>query len=269
MRCLGIIDWGIGGIDFVRKFHKAFPQVQTIYISDSGFTPYGKLAKIDLRRRLASLVELLAARGASHVVIACNAASTTLDDNNSLTINQAVDTSFALPCMGVIQPTLAVLRKLPESQAPVLLLGGKRTIDSGIYQQGLEDVGLQCIAKVAQPLSALVERGVTSGAELQAVLGEILGEDVPAIATLVPACTHYMAILPALTKITKPSFVIDPAAEALKHLTVRWQPAAILRPNNKAPDIFLTTGNAEAMRTSAMSAFGFRVPSISILPVSV
>ena len=265
MRCLGIIDWGIGGIDFARKFHKAFPQVQTIYLSDSGFTPYGKLADVDLRRRLAHLVEILAERGASHVVIACNAASTTLSDDKSEAINQAVDTSFGLPCIGVIQPTLAVLRKLPKSQAPVLVLGGKRTIDSGIYQQGLEDAGLACIAKIAQPLSALVERGVTSGAELLATLGEILGDDLPTIATLVPACTHYMAILPALTKITKPSFVIDPAAETLKYLSMHWRPAPIMGADSKNPDIFLTTGSAEAMRLSAMSAFGFSMPSVSIL----
>lgn len=261
---LGIIDWGIGGIDFCQRFRTCFPLVPVHYLSDSGFTPYGKLEASELRHRLSLLIEILKTKGASHVVIACNAASTVLDSQSS----DLLDTSFALPCLGVIRPTLSVLQGMPSSQEPVLVLGGRRTMESEIYSKGLRESGLQTIAKVAQPLSALVEKGITEGVELRACIKTILGDQLPTIGTLVPACTHYTAVLPVLLDMVAPRHVIDPAAEALKYLKRVWT----LNPTDKASrpvsSEFCTTGSPQEMVESARAAFGVTLPDVDTLHIS-
>ncbi len=74
--CLGIVDWGIGGIGLVRALDEVAPGLPVLYWSDAGATPYGRMGTDDLAARLTTVVTELAERGATEVVLACNAAST-------------------------------------------------------------------------------------------------------------------------------------------------------------------------------------------------
>nr|MDT0523947.1 hypothetical protein [Streptomyces sp. DSM 41633] len=74
--CLGIVDWGIGGIGLVRELDRRAPGLPVLYWSDAGAMPYGRMRSADLTARLYDVVSELARRGATEVVLACNAAST-------------------------------------------------------------------------------------------------------------------------------------------------------------------------------------------------
>ncbi|WP_166906149.1 hypothetical protein [Mycobacterium sp. DL440] len=74
--CLGIVDWGIGGIGVVRELDRRVPGLPVLYWSDAGATPYGRMRGDALAARLSAVVSELAHRGATEVVLACNAAST-------------------------------------------------------------------------------------------------------------------------------------------------------------------------------------------------
>ena len=74
--CLGIVDWGIGGIGLVRELDRRVPGLPVLYWSDAGATPYGRMRSADLAARLHAVVCELACRGATEAVLACNAAST-------------------------------------------------------------------------------------------------------------------------------------------------------------------------------------------------
>ena len=74
--CLGIVDWGIGGVGLVSALDRLAPGLPVLYWSDAGATPYGRMGVDELADRLMHVVAALAERGATEVVLACNAAST-------------------------------------------------------------------------------------------------------------------------------------------------------------------------------------------------
>src|SRR5947199_174761 len=55
------------------------------------------------------------------------------------------------------------------------VIGGRRTIESGIFGSRLRALGLDVRCRIAQPLSALVEAGELSGARVRAAVAAVLG----------------------------------------------------------------------------------------------
>ena len=188
---LAVIDWGIGGFSFVSHFRKSF-STPILYISDSGFRPYGTCSKEVLHARLKHIFSWCFDQGASHIVVACNAASSVLERQPPNIV-------------GVIAATVRRLR--PLSLPNLHVIGGIQTIQSNAYgRQGLEYAS----ASIAQPLSALIERGILEGEEWNSVLRDVLQ---PQAEHLLLACTHYEILsfaelatyMPNLSCIWKPS----------------------------------------------------------------
>lgn len=243
MSPIGVIDWGIGGIDVVRKMRAAGVLQPVLYISDSGAVPYGKQTDVALATRVSTLVGALRTRGCAQVLIGCNAASTILDhpdfDDGGATVH------------GVIRPGIDATLRAGLSE--VTVLGGRRTVESGSYGAALRPAGLSVREVVAQPLSALIERGVLAGPELHRTLEDILAP-VRDTTAIVSACTHYLAVEDAL-RAALPNLrtIIDPAGALVEcHL----QPS----PAGSQPDRYWTTGDPEASRRAARAAFDVDVP---------
>lgn len=242
MTALGVLDWGIGGLDVVAKLRASGMLRPIVYVSDAGAVPYGKQSDAGLTARVRALLEALAGHNCDEVVIACNAASTVLPALAGLPLRRV---------LGVIQPGInATLR---AGVRDVVVLGGRRTIDSGIYGAALRPRGIGVTEVVAQPLSALVERGVVRGPELESTVAQILAPILDATAIL-SACTHYLAALPALQA-------------ALPHLTTVIDPAQALVEQHFSPappeairDRYWTTGDPGASRRAARDAFAFEAP---------
>jgi SAM-dependent methyltransferase len=76
---LAILDWGIGGIDFHARLRARHPALPLIYWSDSGATRTASSRRDALAARVAAVAARCGSRGATRLVIACNAASTVLD----------------------------------------------------------------------------------------------------------------------------------------------------------------------------------------------
>ncbi len=241
---LAILDWGIGGIDFHARLRARHPALPLIYWSDSGATPYGKLSREALAARVAAVAIAVKQRGATRLVIACNAASTVLD-------HPAV-AHAGLPVSGVIAPAIAAAIADPARRLGVI--GGRRTIRSGLYRQALLAAGRQVIQRVAQPLSAMVERGELAGPAVMTELDRILAP-LRRIDALVLACTHYTALLAPIRERLPGVRIIDPAAAALAEVERQgWLSGHV------GSDMFLTTGSPTATREAACLAFGARLP---------
>ncbi|HYR12660.1 MAG TPA: hypothetical protein VEQ67_00355, partial [Mycobacterium sp.] len=143
--CLGIVDWGIGGVGLVRALDQLAPGLPLLYWADTGVTPYGRMGTDELTARLTSVVAALAEMGATEVVLACNAASTVVGRLGAAPV--AVE--------GIIGHGVA---SVPEEIAgPVGVVGGRRTIAGGHYRRGLARPGRMVLSRVAQPLSAHIE----------------------------------------------------------------------------------------------------------------
>lgn len=246
---LAILDWGIGGFDFYGKVRQLEPRLRITYVSDAGFEPYGRVPEAELTERVEALARAVVANGAQALVVACNAASTVLPRT---TLPEGLTT------LGVIEPTLA--RLTAERPTRVAVLGGLRTIESRAYEGPLSDLGVEVRAVVAQPLSALVEAGTLEGQEVDGAIAAVsLG--LHGVEVLVPACTHYTALLPQLRRAIEPQRVVDPASETLGALRA----LAELKPSAKPGLACFSSGDAHATQRAARRAFCVELPAVAPL----
>lgn len=233
---LGIIDWGIGGVSIYKLIKEKIGDVPIIYFSDTGVTPYGKMSKSELADRLDAVIEYLKKLGVTNVAIGCNAASTAIPDLKD----------HRLPVEGVIESALAATIKLKPTRLG--LIGGRRTVLSGIYREAFRSNGIDVRQRIAQPLSGMIETGDISSGRLRSAARQIL-KPLTNCSHILLACTHYPAIVPVLRECVSPDTVfIDPAGALLGKIK-KWD-----LPTG-GDDRFMTTGDAEMMKNAAQMAF--------------
>lgn len=239
-----VLDWGIGGCGLYKLLKARLPEAPVLYWSDAGFTPYGKVEASMLAARLDAVLTELHARGATRVVVACNAASTVLDW-------VAAPERLGLAVTGVIEPTLAAVERRLKRKT-IGVIGGRRTILSHVYARRLRRAGFTVHQRIAQPLSAFVEAGEVDTPEVRAEIAKILGP-LSNIDALVMACTHYPALAPHFRRLLPDAELIDPAAATFSWIERHW---GFDEANTTATDQILTTGPIDVMQRSAMAAFG-------------
>ena len=239
---LAIIDWGIGGLGIYKKVKERLGDVAVTYFSDTGATPYGKMGRRELISRLNKVLAFLESRGVTHVVIGCNAASTVID---SLDVR-------GLKIEGVIESAVtATLNQKPERLG---LLGGRRTVVSGVYRKAFEARGVNVRQRIAQPLSGLIESGDTNSAILKAECKRIL-TPLKHCTHILLACTHYPAIATVLAEfVSDETELIDPSSELVRKIK-NWN----FRSGGE--DIFLTSGDPRQMAAAAAKAFAVHIPN--------
>ena len=199
------------------------------------------MGRRELAERLDLVIEFLIAKGMTRLVIGCNAASTAIADLADHGIR--VD--------GVIEPAVAAVTKLNPKDLGVI--GGRRTIVSGVYRRAFKERGFNIKQRIAQPLSGLIESGDTSSETLRAQAKRIL-YPLQNCSHILLACTHYPAIEPVLRDFVSPNTkFIDPAAAVVHRLGTT---------SGSGVDRFFTTGDPVQMKRSARLAFSVDIEGI-------
>lgn len=244
---LAIIDWGIGGVSIYKLIKEQLGDFPVTYFSDTGVTPYGKMSRPQLVSRLNSVIEFLLARGVTHVVVGCNAASTAIPFLND----------HGIPVEGVIDSAVETTARLNPTRLG--LIGGRRTILSGVYRRAFAAKEIEVRQRIAQPLSGLIESGDTSSTTVKDYAALILAP-LRNCSHILLACTHYPAILPVLQyHVSSETVFIDPAAALVKKIA-GWKLQGV------GDDVFLTSGDTNAMKTAAKSAFGVEIDHVESVP---
>lgn len=245
---IGVVDWGIGGLGVARAWraHDVESRVGSpamLYLSDTGAPPYGMLDHRALVARLRQVVAFLRGEGADAIMLACNAASTARGELTDLG-----------EIHGVVLPTLAHVLKGPRARS-MAIIGGARTIRSRVYANALRAHGIEIVQRVAQPLSAMIERGEHESAAFEHAARAVLVGTSECDALLL-ACTHYPAALTVFERLFA-GRIIDPLA-AIAHTWAEAMPSQAVR--EREADAFFTTGEPSAMKRAAVNAWG---PSFS------
>jgi len=278
---LAVVDWGVGGFGAYALLRAACPQLDAVYLSDAGFTPYGRAPRAALRARLAWAA---AATGADELLIACNAACTALEPAPApapapLDIAAPPEPPLALPRhLGVLRAGIALTRDaaarvLAEragaqgggARVRVGVVGGHATISAGAYERALAAPGVEVISRAAQPISAHVEAGRLSGEALHRDLREICAP-LAGVDLLALACTHYPAVSAAWAARVPGALLLDPAARLVADAVAGWGLAG--RAGSGRLEV-LTTGDPAALRAAALAAFGVRLAgAVTRLPLT-
>ncbi len=240
---IGIVDWGIGGISILKLLTQHVGEVSATYFSDTGVTPYGKMSRSELVGRLNAVTRFLRERSVTHLAIGCNAASTALTELNV----------SGLRVSGVIEPAMKLTASLRPQRLG--LIGGRRTVLSGVYREAFARHGIEVHQRIAQPLSGMIESGDTSSNELNAACHKILGP-LRNSSHILLACTHYPAIETVLRRhVSADTVFIDPAS-AMVDVIKAWGPFPAGRTE------YLTSGDEQKMKFAARAAFGWNIPRV-------
>jgi glutamate racemase len=238
---LGIIDWGIGGVSILKLIKERTPSAGILYFSDTGATPYGKMGRRELAERLDAVIDFLKSQGMTRLVIGCNAASTAIGDLRD----------HGIKIDGVIEPAVVAATKLKPARLGVI--GGRRTVVSGVYRRAFEAKGIDVDQRIAQPLSGLIESGEISSGVLRDEAKRIL-LPLKDCSHILLACTHYPAIEPVLRDYVPASTTfVDPAAAVVEKLG---------KLDSAGVDRFFTTGDTRQMKRSAKLAFGVEIGAV-------
>lgn len=246
---LGIIDWGIGGVSIYKLIKKRLGNVGVVYLSDTGATPYGKMSRSELVARLNLAIGFLKYKGVTHLVIGCNAASTAIEHLDPQ----------GLKIIGMIESGVAAAIK--ERPTRLGLIGGRRTVLSGVYRKAFRKKSVGVEQRIAQPLSGLIESGDIDSKGLSNHCGRILGP-IKNCSHVLLACTHYPAITATLSRSLSPrTKLIDPANELVSSVS-KW------KLSEGDGDQFFTTGNAAEMRIAAKNAWDIALKNVKKIIIS-
>jgi len=243
-----IIDWGIGGFGLYRELKRVRSDSPLLYFSDAGYPPYGTVATAALVDRLAQIVSFVEGEGATSIVLACNAAST---------VAVRLRSRVRLPVIDIIESGVQVV--LRSGVRSVGVVGGERTIRSGIYHRRFRAEGIDSIGRVAQPLSGLIERGAIGSPPFEAALRQILAP-LEGVDGLLLACTHYAAAMSRFQEALPATRIIDPVP-----VLARMVIDTMGRDRNgsgESGDRIFTSGDVGITKSGAKNAFGVEILSV-------
>ena len=241
---IGIMDWGIGGLSVFKALRDRGLTADILYFSDSGTTPYGKLAKAGLRERFAIIADFFRQRGVGEILVACHSASSALEPDAA----SGAETIGGVAFQSIIPAAVRTARRSAAQHLGVI--GGERTIQSGVYEQALATLGKKLSFCSAQPLSAFVEAGELDSPAVEAEVRRVLGKLQPIDALLI-SCTHYPALIPLFAKVSPTLELLDPGAEM----------TASVREDGSNHFEFFTTGEHSSSARAARLAFGIELDS--------
>jgi glutamate racemase len=95
-RPIGVFDSGVGGLSVLSVLIKNFPSENFVYLGDTARLPYGSKSPATIQKYVTQNINYLVKhQDVKAVVIACNSASTVLND---------LDLKLSIPIFGVILP---------------------------------------------------------------------------------------------------------------------------------------------------------------------
>ena len=220
---IGVFDSGVGGLSVLNEIRRELPNEMLLYVADSGFAPYGDRERAYIEQRCASIADFLVGAGAKAIVVACNTATAT--------IVPALRRRVKVPVVA-IEPALKPAASTSRSGV-VGVLATRHTLASERFTRlvGAHASGVAVVSEACPDLVRLVERGITAGAEAEAMVRPHVarlreqGAD-----TIVLGCTHFNFLRALIEAAAGPDVrVIDPGNAVALELRRRLAALGLLR----------------------------------------
>lgn len=192
---VGIFDSGVGGLTVAHAIKQILPGESLVYFGDTAHLPYGDKSAEAIRYYSGRITEFLLNQNAKVVLVACNSASASAFD----TLKKEFQDRAIL--IDVIDPVVNYLST--RNFRKIGVIGTKRTISSGTYDQKLKDMSPQTtVVSMATPLLVpMIEEGFIFDDISNAIIRSYLSDETLAgIEALILGCTHYPIIKNQISK---------------------------------------------------------------------
>ena len=248
-RPIAVFDSGVGGLTVLQELLVELPQEDFLYLGDTARFPYGERSAEDLERFALEIAELLLARRAKLLVVACNAASASA---LGALQERMLSTTLGVYVTGVIEPESRLAADASANRR-IGLLATSATVRSGAYARALAEHAPDAeLVSVACPdLAPIIQQGFPFD---HRVADTVRGYCAPlrdaGVDTVILGCTHYPLIAPMLQRLLGPGVALITSGRSLAVSVARSLDESGLRtPRRSEGDYrFLCTGDAEAFR---------------------
>jgi glutamate racemase len=133
-RPIAVFDSGVGGLTVLQELLVELPHEDFVYLGDTARFPYGERSAQELEAFALEIGELLLARRAKLLVVACNAASAPRSERCASACSRRRSASTVT---GVIEPESRLRPRRPATNRRIGLLATTATVRSGAYARAL------------------------------------------------------------------------------------------------------------------------------------
>lgn len=199
---IGVFDSGFGGLTVCREIIKRYPGQDIVFFADIANFPYGSKPKAELRQFSKDICNFLINEGVDLIVVACNSASSVIDDE--------FRSDFNLPIFDVIN---SGVKSLEDKDIKHLgLIATEATINSGILEEKIKNLGIKVTSKPAPELVELAQN-MEIGEQAEKVISNSLDDFKNiGIDAFYLGCTHFSLIMKEIEGQIN-SKIIDPAKQ--------------------------------------------------------
>ncbi len=259
---IGIFDSGFGGLTVARAVMDQLPHEAVVYLGDTARQPYGPKPISEVREYALECLDHLVDQGVKALVIACNSASAAM-------LRDARE-RYDVPVVEVILP--ATRRAVAATHTGRIgVICTKATAQSLAYDDAFAAAPQVQLSTQACPrFVEFVERGITSGPELQAVAHEYLDPLLAdGVDTLILGCTHYPLLTGAISMVMGDAVTLVSSAEEcakdVYRMLVQHEIERTPGPDETATPThrFLTTGQPEEFAAIARRFLGPELDGVS------
>ncbi len=238
---IGIFDSGIGGLTVANAIKKVLPNEDFIYFGDTEHLPYGEKSKESILRFSKNIIKFLINKECKAIVIACNSASSVMNDNLLNYANNKIMFNVIDPVAKLVVEMVNGRKSSAGETLEVGVIGTKATIGSKIYTKKIEEIScdFNCgysddpentkttsyyvpnIKSLATPLLApMIEEGFINDEISKKVIQNYLSDPIlENIDMLILACTHYPLIYNKINEYyTGEKIIIDSSEIVAKHI---------------------------------------------------
>jgi glutamate racemase len=227
----------------------SLPHEDFLYLGDTARFPDGERSGVELERFALDIAELLLARRAKLLVVACNAASSAALDALR---ERMLSTTLGVEVLGVIEPEsqLAATRSVNRR---IGLLATTATVASGAYERAVRRSAPDAtLTSVACPdLAPIIQQGFpVDGRVVEAVRAYCEPLREADVDTVILGCTHYPLVAPMLQRMLGPGVALISSGRSLAQSVASSLERADLgsQQSGEGAYRFLCTGDVEAFR---------------------
>lgn len=244
---IGVFDSGVGGLSVLKELINELPNEHFIYFGDTLRVPYGDKSVDELLQCTRRILDYFKSRDVKAVIVACNTCSA-----NTIHL---VKNEYDFEILGLIEPASKYISSFNIKS--VGLIATSATVNSNAYKNAIEPTGIKVFQQSCPKLVSFVEKGETSGNNIENILKEYLKPLLNNnIEKLILGCTHYPFLVPTMKKLgINNEFFINPAVCVTAKTKEFLIENKLLNRNGEGIREFFVSGNTEEFKKNSALFF--------------
>jgi len=198
-RPVAVFDSGVGGLTVLHELLVSLPAEDYLYLGDTARFPYGERSPAELVAFSLEIAELLLARGAKLLVVACNSATAAALEPLR---ERMATTTLGVEVIGVVEP-VARLAAAASLNGRIGLLATDATVASGAYDRAVaaDRPAARLTSVAATRLAPIIQGGDPFDRVAVDTVREYCRPPRDAgVDTVILGCTHYPLVAPMIQR---------------------------------------------------------------------